>query len=138
MLQICSVRPQIYRNVQKIREIHQTFLEKARAVNPQCVSAASEIDRLFPQGVSRGVQAIDSNRFKSLHRRSLRRQGLKASITARVNALGAQGSEASEIAQEIANMVCLQLLSTYFTLTVTLCSPYHSPYMKIFAATTRY
>lgn len=48
VLLICSVRPRIYRNVQRIRELHQTFLARARAVSPMSVSAASEVDKLFP------------------------------------------------------------------------------------------
>ncbi|GFF30916.1 hypothetical protein IFM51744_01283 [Aspergillus udagawae] len=104
VLLICSVRPRIYRNVQQIRELHQTFLARARAVSPKSVSAASEVDKLFPQGVAKGLRAIDLKRLNNLQSRSLRKQSLKTSIIAHLNSLAAQGSEAYDIAHEIAEL----------------------------------
>jgi hypothetical protein len=104
VLLICSVRPRIYRNVQQIRELHQTFLARARAVSPKSVSAASEVDKLFPQGVAKGLRAIDLKRLNNLQSRSLRKQSLKTSIIAHLNSLAAQGSEAYDIAYEIAEL----------------------------------
>ncbi|KAH2694020.1 hypothetical protein KXW42_005226 [Aspergillus fumigatus] len=104
VLLICSVRPRIYRNVQRIRELHQTFLARARAVSPMSVSAASEVDKLFPQGVAKGLKAIDLKRLNNLQSRSLRKQSLKTSIIARLNSLAAQGSEAYDMAYAIAEL----------------------------------
>ncbi|RHZ65819.1 putative Rho guanyl nucleotide exchange factor [Aspergillus thermomutatus] len=104
VLLICSVRPRIYRNVQQIRQLHQNFLARARAVSPKSVSAASDVDKLFPQGVSKGLRAIDLKRLNNLQNRSLRRQSLKTSIIAHLNSLAAQGPEASDIAHEIAEL----------------------------------
>ncbi|GIJ92282.1 hypothetical protein Asppvi_011259 [Aspergillus pseudoviridinutans] len=104
VLLICSVRPRIYRNVQQIRELHQTFLARARAVSPKSVSAASEVDKLFPQGVAKGLRAIDLKHLNNLQSRSLRKRSLKTSIIAHLNSLAAQGSEAYDIAHEIAEL----------------------------------
>ncbi|KAH1488043.1 hypothetical protein LV164_006938 [Aspergillus fumigatus] len=104
VLLICSVRPRIYRNVQRIRELHQTFLARARAVSPMSVSAASEVDKLFPHGVAKGLKAIDLKRLNNLQSRSLRKQSLKTSIIARLNSLAAQGSEAYDMAYAIAEL----------------------------------
>ncbi|KAH2515928.1 hypothetical protein KXW68_005922 [Aspergillus fumigatus] len=104
VLLICSVRPRIYRNVQRIQELHQTFLARARAVSPMSVSAASEVDKLFPQGVAKGLKAIDLKRLNNLQSRSLRKQSLKTSIIARLNSLAAQGSEAYDMAYAIAEL----------------------------------
>ncbi|KAH3274545.1 hypothetical protein KXW55_007617 [Aspergillus fumigatus] len=104
VLLICSVRPRIYRNVQRIRELHQNFLARARAVSPMSVSAASEVDKLFPHGVAKGLKAIDLKRLNNLQSRSLRKQSLKTSIIARLNSLAAQGSEAYDMAYAIAEL----------------------------------
>lgn len=81
------------------------FLARARAVSPMSVSAASEVDKLFPQGVAKGLKAIDLKRLNNLQSRSLRKQSLKTSIIARLNSLAAQGSEAYDMAYAIAELV---------------------------------
>ncbi|KAH1369401.1 hypothetical protein KXV56_000698 [Aspergillus fumigatus] len=68
------------------------------------VSAASEVDKLFPQGVAKGLKAIDLKRLNNLQSRSLRKQSLKTSIIARLNSLAAQGSEAYDMAYAIAEL----------------------------------
>lgn len=74
-------------------------------MSPKSVSAASEVDKLFPQGVSNGLRAIDLKRLNNLQTRSLRKQTLKTSIIAHLNSLAAQGSEAYDIAHEIGELV---------------------------------
>ncbi|KAF7155124.1 hypothetical protein CNMCM5623_006551 [Aspergillus felis] len=94
----------LFPSIDQIRELHQTFLARARAVSPKSVSAASEVDKLFPQGVAKGLRAIDLKRLNNLQSRSLRKQSLKTSIIAHLNSLAAQGSEAYDIAHEIAEL----------------------------------
>jgi hypothetical protein len=106
ILSIFNTRPEIYHNVQSIREIHERFLTQIQATSP--TSAANVDDPGVPDVLSRGLHkrlgAIDLSGFKN---RSLRTRNFKVSLKQRLKALSAEPFEALEVARDIEKLVGL-------------------------------
>lgn len=106
MLSIFNTRPQIYHNIQRIREIHEHFLIQLQAVSPTSASPISEeATDLISRRISKRLSAIDLSGFKGLQHRSLRSRNLKASINQRMKAMAAEPLEALEVVREIDKLV---------------------------------
>lgn len=106
MLSIFNTRPQIYHNIQRIREIHEHFLIQLQAVSPTSALPIPEgAPDLISRGISKRLSAIDLPGFKGLQNRSLRSRSLKASINQRMKAMAAEPLEALEVAREIEKLV---------------------------------
>ncbi|KAJ5679848.1 hypothetical protein N7462_008092 [Penicillium macrosclerotiorum] len=98
VLSIFNTRPQIYHNIQRIREIHERFLTQLQTISPMSASQS-------PEGasdlLSRGVSKLDLPGLKGLQNRSLRTRNFKATINQRLQAFAAEPVEALEVAREI-------------------------------------
>jgi hypothetical protein len=101
-----NTRPQIYHNIQRIRETHEHFLTQLQTSSPMSAlpheDAASEF---VSRGLSKRLGTLDLPGLKGLHPRSLRTRSLKASISQRYKALAAESLEGLEVAREIEKLV---------------------------------
>ncbi|RAH55800.1 Rho guanyl nucleotide exchange factor [Aspergillus piperis CBS 112811] len=100
---IFSVRPEIYHNVQQIRDTHEDFLSQIRKLTPISNLAAAEFDTLMPQGVHKRLSAIDFG-LRALHAKSLRSRSFRTSMDSRLRALAAETKEALQVALEVGNL----------------------------------
>ncbi|PWY88352.1 rho guanyl nucleotide exchange factor [Aspergillus heteromorphus CBS 117.55] len=100
---IFSVRPEIYCNVQQIRDTHEDFLAQIRKLTPISNLAGAEFDSLMPQGFHKRLSAIDFG-FKAFQNRSLRSRNFRASVESRLKALAAEAKEALQVAREVGNL----------------------------------
>ncbi|PYI21431.1 Rho guanyl nucleotide exchange factor [Aspergillus violaceofuscus CBS 115571] len=114
---IFSVRPEIYYNVQQLRDIHEDFLAQLRKLTPISNLAGAEFDSLVPQPAHKHFSAFESG-FRALHSRSLRSRSFKASVNSRLRALAAETKEALEVAQAVGR------LSRNFMIYKLFCSSY--------------
>ncbi|PYI11638.1 rho guanyl nucleotide exchange factor [Aspergillus sclerotiicarbonarius CBS 121057] len=114
---IFSVRPEIYHNIQQIRDTHEEFLAKIRKLTPISNLAGAEFDNLMPQGLHKRLSAIDFG-LRAFHSKSLRSRSFRASVDSRLKALAAQTKEALQVAREVAN------LSKSFTAYKVFCKNY--------------
>lgn len=106
VLSILNARPQIYHNIQRIREIHERFLNQLQLTTPMSASSATEgVSDLVSRGLSKGLGVMDLAGLKNLQNRSLRTRSLKASIKQRLKSLTAEPLEALEVAREIDKLV---------------------------------
>ncbi|PYH46918.1 putative Rho guanyl nucleotide exchange factor [Aspergillus saccharolyticus JOP 1030-1] len=114
---IFSVRPEIYYNVQQLRDIHEDFLARLRKLTPISNLAGAEFDNLVPQPTHKHLSALELG-FKALHSKSLRSRSFKASVNSRLRALAAETREALEVAQAVGK------LSRNFSTYKLFCSSY--------------
>ncbi|KAL7662052.1 Ferric reductase NAD binding domain family protein [Aspergillus niger] len=100
---IFSARPEIYHNVQQIRDTHENFLAQIRKLTPISNLAAAEFDSLMPRGIHKRLSAIDFG-LRTLHAKSLRSRSFRASMDSRLKALAAETKEALQVALEVGNL----------------------------------
>lgn len=114
-----TTRPEIYFNIQQIREIHGRFLTLLQNVTPRSVELIGiDLSSVTTHGLQRRLGTIDLSSIKVLHSRSLRTRSLRASVSSRMKALSAEPYEALEVAREI------EKLSTFFPVYEEFCSKY--------------
>ncbi|KAJ5161394.1 hypothetical protein N7492_006786 [Penicillium capsulatum] len=102
VLSIFNTRPQIYHNLQQIREIHERFLAQLHITTPHSASHVPEgAQDLVSRGLSKRLGAIDLSGLKGLQNRSLRTRNFKATIQQRLKAMAADPLEGLEVAREI-------------------------------------
>ncbi|KAL5333952.1 hypothetical protein BJX70DRAFT_379598 [Aspergillus crustosus] len=100
LLLMISTRPNIYYNVQQIRETHESFLGRIRDLTPTSNMTRMELERVMHYGAQKRASAVNLS-IKALQSRSLRTRTQKASIQRRLNELAAEANEALLIAREI-------------------------------------
>ncbi|RAL07406.1 putative Rho guanyl nucleotide exchange factor [Aspergillus homomorphus CBS 101889] len=100
---IFSVRPEIYYNVQQLRDIHEDFLAQLRKLTPISNLAGVEFDNLIPQPTHKRLSALELG-FRALHSKSLRSRSFRASVNSRLKALAAETKEALEVAQAVGKL----------------------------------
>ncbi|KAL2814914.1 hypothetical protein BDW59DRAFT_154110 [Aspergillus cavernicola] len=116
LLMILSARPEIYHNVQRIRETHESFLSRVRDVMTISSVCDAELERLTVQAQKRS-HTVDLS-LKAFQPRSLRTHKLKTSISCRLKELAGETNEALKVAQEI------ETLSQSFVLYKEFCENY--------------
>ncbi|OOG00519.1 hypothetical protein ASPCADRAFT_511500 [Aspergillus carbonarius ITEM 5010] len=114
---IVSVRPEIYDNIQQIRDTHEDFLAHIRNLTPISNLAGAEFDNLMPQGLHKRLCAIDFG-LRPLHNKSLRSRSFRASVDSRLKVLAAETKEALQVAREVGK------LSDSFTAYKVFCKNY--------------
>ncbi|KAL6235894.1 hypothetical protein BDW75DRAFT_250546 [Aspergillus navahoensis] len=97
LLLIIQARPEIYHNVQRIRESHESFLKRTRSLIPTSNIPRMQLERMM----NYGAQKRPDLSIKALQHRSLRAQSLKASIDRRLKQLASEANEALVVAREI-------------------------------------
>ena len=107
-----NTRPQIYHNVQRIREIHEHFLVQLEKVSPMSASPnRDEASDLVSRGLSKRLGTLDFPGLKGLQTKSLRTRSLKASINQHFKSLVAESLEGLEVAREVEKLVRLTGIS---------------------------
>ena len=94
-------RPAIYHDIQKLREIHDSFLSQLRAVTQDTPGAG--LSSLH--GLQERWSSIDLHRFKKSRNRSLRTRNLMAALDSRIRRATADPSEAVQVARELSKLV---------------------------------
>ncbi|KAL5040917.1 hypothetical protein BDW71DRAFT_201794 [Aspergillus fruticulosus] len=97
LLLIIQARPEIYHNVQRIRESHESFLKRIRSLIPTSNIPRMQLERMM----NYGAQKRSDLGIKALQHRSLRAQSLKASVDRRLKQLASEANEALVVAREI-------------------------------------
>lgn len=93
-----SARPEIYYNVQSIREAHEKFLNRVRSLIPTYNLSRMQIERVMrPHAVDLSARAFPG--------RSLRTQNLKVLVDRRLKELASEVNEALIVAREIGCLV---------------------------------
>jgi hypothetical protein len=101
-----NIRPQIYHNVQQIREIHEQFLIMLKRASPMSArSNKDEASDFVSRSLSKRLGTLDLPGLKRLQTRSLRTRSLKASMKQRFKTLAAESLEGLEVAREIEKLV---------------------------------
>ncbi|KAL4808213.1 hypothetical protein BDV18DRAFT_158322 [Aspergillus unguis] len=103
LLLIISARPEIYHNVQRIRETHESFLRRIRSLVPTSNIPRMQLERMMNSGTPKRPHAVDLS-IKAFQSRSLRTQNLKASVDRRLKQLALEANEALIVAREIGNL----------------------------------
>jgi hypothetical protein len=99
-----SARPEIYYNVQRIRETHEGFLRRIRNLTPASNLSRMELERVMHYGAQKRSSAVNLS-IRAFQSRSLRTRTQKASVHRRLNELAAEANEALLIAREIGYLV---------------------------------
>ncbi|KAL4913771.1 hypothetical protein BDW62DRAFT_220503 [Aspergillus aurantiobrunneus] len=100
LLLIISARPEIYYNVQRIRETHESFLRRIRNLIPTSNLSRMQLERAMNCGVQKRPHAVDLS-IKAFQSRSPRAQTLKGSADRRLRELASEANEALVVAREI-------------------------------------
>ncbi|KAL4867922.1 hypothetical protein BDV12DRAFT_186333 [Aspergillus spectabilis] len=100
LLLMISARPEIYYNVQRIRETHEGFLRRIRNLTPTSYLSRMELERVMHYGAQKRSSAVNLS-IRAFQSRSLRTRTQKASVHRRLNELAAEANEALLIAREI-------------------------------------
>ncbi|KAL4778324.1 hypothetical protein BJX76DRAFT_362833 [Aspergillus varians] len=100
LLLIISARPEIYYNVQQIRETHESFLRRIRNLIPTSNLSRMQLERVMNCGAHRRPYAVDLS-IKAFQNRSLRTKNLKVSVDRRLKELASEANEALIVAREI-------------------------------------
>ncbi|KAL4947289.1 hypothetical protein BDW69DRAFT_190326 [Aspergillus filifer] len=103
LLLIISARPEIYHNVQRVRERHESFLRQIRILVPTSNLSRAELERMMNCPQPKRPYAVDLS-IKALQSRSLRTQNQKASVNRRLKELASEANEALLVAREIKNL----------------------------------
>ncbi|KAL1962172.1 hypothetical protein VTN77DRAFT_518 [Rasamsonia byssochlamydoides] len=110
-----TTRPAIYKDLQRLLQMHENFKERLQLVSPLSVeSPPAEISTLH--GLQEKLR--DLPRFKKPQSQSLRTRNLKATIDSRLKRATAEPSEALKVAKE------LEKLSEGFGVYEDFCSKY--------------
>lgn len=97
------MRPAIYHNVQKLREIHEHFLAQLQNVSPpKSATTDAELANLISGGLSKHSSLRG---FRSLQNRSLRTRNFKQKFNLRVKLIAADPTEARDVARVIQSLV---------------------------------
>lgn len=106
ILSMFNTRPQIYHNVQQIREIHERFLIMLERASPMSArSNQDEASDFVSRSLSKRLSTLDLPGLKGLQTRSLRTRSLKASMKQHFKTLVAESLEGLEVAREIEKLV---------------------------------
>ncbi|KAL4747195.1 hypothetical protein BDW72DRAFT_209757 [Aspergillus terricola var. indicus] len=97
LLLIIQARPEIYHNVQRIRESHESFLKRTRSLIPTSNIPRMQLERMM----NYGAQKRPDLSIKAFQHRSLRAQSLKAYVDRRLKQLASEANEALVVAREI-------------------------------------
>ncbi|KAL4971508.1 hypothetical protein BDW66DRAFT_165117 [Aspergillus desertorum] len=97
LLLIIQARPEIYHNVQQIRESHESFLKRTRSLVPTSNIPRMQLERMM----NYGAQKRPDLSIKSFQHRSMRAQSIKTSVDRRLKQLASEANEALVIAREI-------------------------------------
>ncbi|KAL4763112.1 putative Rho guanyl nucleotide exchange factor [Aspergillus foveolatus] len=97
LLLIIQARPEIYHNVQRIRECHESFLKRTRSLVPTSNIPRMQLERMM----NYGAQKRPDLSIKAFQHRSLRAQSLKAYVDRRLKQLASEANEALVVAREI-------------------------------------
>lgn len=101
-----NIRPQIYHNIQKIRDIHESFLVQLQTASPlSTVNTIEGASEALSRGISKRLKGIELPGFKSLQNRSLRTRKFKAAFDQQLKALVAEPMECLEVVREIDKLV---------------------------------
>ncbi|KAL3490137.1 hypothetical protein BJX62DRAFT_238429 [Aspergillus germanicus] len=103
LLLYIAARPEIYHNVQRIRETHETFLRRIQNLVPASNLSRTELERIMLQGVPKRSLPVDLS-IKALQPRSLRTRSLKSTTNRRLTELAAEANEALVVAREIGTL----------------------------------
>lgn len=103
---ILRTRPAVYRNIQRIRQMHEYFLARLRVVTPKSAEIPeAEVSGLLFRGLQERWSSMDLSRFKKPTNRSLRTRNLKATVDSRIKAVAAEPLEALQVARELDELV---------------------------------
>ncbi|KAJ9236300.1 hypothetical protein DTO166G5_4062 [Paecilomyces variotii] len=95
-------RPTICHTLQKIRRIHEIFLEQLRIISPKSEEPVDgEISKLPVRTLHEKWSSMDLGHFRRPHNRSLRTRNLKATVDIRIKAVAADPFEARIVAREL-------------------------------------
>ncbi|KAL4733627.1 hypothetical protein BDV11DRAFT_175517 [Aspergillus similis] len=97
LLLIIQARPEIYHNVQRIRESHESFLKRTRSLIPTSNIPRMQLERMM----NYGAQKRPDLSIKAFQHRSLRTQSMKAYVDRRLKQLASEANEAFVVAREI-------------------------------------
>lgn len=99
-----NIRPQIYHNIQKIREIHENFLAQLQTISPMSAGPIPEgpLDFLPRSSISKRLSVPG---LRGLQNRSLRTRKFKAAFDQHLKALVAEPMECLEVVREIDKLV---------------------------------
>ncbi|KAL4932049.1 putative Rho guanyl nucleotide exchange factor [Aspergillus undulatus] len=103
LLLIISARPEIYHNVQRIRESHESFLRQIRILVPTSNLSRAQVERMMNNTEQKRPHAVDLS-IKAFQSRSLRIQNQKTSTSRRLKELASEANEALLVAREIRNL----------------------------------
>ncbi|GAD92955.1 hypothetical protein PVAR5_1554 [Paecilomyces variotii No. 5] len=99
---LLPARPTIYHTLQKIRRIHEIFLEQLRIISPKSEEPVdSEIFKLPVRNLHEKWSSMDLGHFRRPHSKSLRTRKLKATVDIRIKAVAADPFEARIVAREL-------------------------------------
>ncbi|KAJ5136005.1 hypothetical protein N7448_004559 [Penicillium atrosanguineum] len=102
ILSMFDTRPQIYHNIQRIRDIHEHFLIQLEKASPMsALPSRGEASDFISGSLSKRLGILDLPGLKGLQTRSLRTRSLKASINQHFKTLVAESLEGLEVAREI-------------------------------------
>ncbi|KAJ5082976.1 hypothetical protein N7532_012019 [Penicillium argentinense] len=102
VLSIINTRPQIYLNIQRIREIHEQFLTQLQEISPLSSGPIPEgASDFLSRGFSKRLGTIDLPGIKGLQNRSIRTKRFKATLDQRLKSLTAEPLECLEVVREI-------------------------------------
>ncbi|KAF3388892.1 hypothetical protein F1880_004463 [Penicillium rolfsii] len=105
VLSIFDTRPEIYHNIQKIRDIHENFLTQLQTISPMSSSQApDDASDLATRRLSKRLGGIDLPGLRNLQSRSLRTRNLKATMNRRLRSMQAEPLEALEVARAVENL----------------------------------
>ncbi|KAL3472142.1 hypothetical protein BJX99DRAFT_262556 [Aspergillus californicus] len=99
LLVLISARPEIYHNVQRIRETHESFLRRIREVSTISSLCEAELERVTLQAQKRS-HTVDLS-LKAFQNRSIGTHKLKTSVSCRLKELAGEAKEALRVAQEL-------------------------------------
>ncbi|KAL2845661.1 hypothetical protein BJY01DRAFT_247592 [Aspergillus pseudoustus] len=100
LLLYIAARPEIYHNVQRIRETHEAFLRRVQSLTPASNISRAEVERMMLHGVQKRSLAVDLS-IKALQPRTLRTRSLRSFTNRRLKELAAEAKEALVVAREI-------------------------------------
>ncbi|KAI9370864.1 hypothetical protein BJX61DRAFT_513740 [Aspergillus egyptiacus] len=106
LLVIISGRPEIYHNVQRLRDIHESFLSRIRKISPISSLPRAEFERIVLQTQKR-PHAVDLSikGFQPFNTQTLRLHKVKPITSShRLSQLAAETNEALKVAQEIGKL----------------------------------
>lgn len=99
-----NIRPQIYINIQNIREIHERFSAQLKSISPMSAGPISEgpPDYFLRGSISKRLSVSG---LKGLQSRSLRTRKFKAAFDQHLKGLVAEPLECLEVVREIEKLV---------------------------------